>query len=271
MAKPRKLVRFTLKEISLVDRPAVQDGVVAAIRKRLDAPAKKAAPMTSEASGHRHEILITGNGQTGLSLALGEHTADGGEAHTHPAVRTRGGWTVGLAAGHSHTLPALGAVITRLLESDPGSEGEADEVGKGDTIDTPMTSIVGGHCHVIALAKADGFALHTSGSGRGGDSHAHKVSKQSDGSYQVEPGADGHTHELPGSPDALRKALKGSDPLSAAPESTENPTMTETAFEKSRRLAKAIEDDMDTLAEECRADFPELSPEQALFQNVEVR
>ena len=261
MAKPRKLKRFTLKEISLVDRPAVQDGVVAAIRKRLDAPAHKAAAQTSEASGHRHGIVITGNGSMGLNLMLTEYTGDSGESHTHPVVRTRGGWQIGMAAGHTHTLPDVSRIIARLLESDPEPDPDPEpEVGKGDSIDTPMTSIDGGHCHVIALAKDEGFMLHTSGAG---DSHAHKVLKQSDGSYRVAPGADGHTHTLPDSPDALRKMLKASDPLSAAPESTENPTMTETAFEKSRRLAKAIEKDMDTLAEECRADFPELSPEQA--------
>ena len=264
MAKPRILQRFTLKEISIVDRPAVQDGVVAAIRKRLDTPVKKAAAQTSEAQGHRHTIAIAGSAATGLNLVLADYTGTDGESHTHPVVRVRGGWQIGMAAGHSHSLPDVSRIVARLLESDPVAPDldPEPEVGKGDSIDTPMTSIVGGHCHVVALAKDDGFALHTSGS-TAGESHTHKVVKQSDGSYQVAPGADGHTHTLPGSPDALRKALKESDPLSAAPESTENPTMTETAFEKARRLAKAVENDMETLAEECRVDFPELSPEQA--------
>ena len=256
--KPRRLKRLKLAEISVVGNPAQQHAKITVTKST-----NKAAAQTSEAQGHRHNVIITGNGSMGLNLILTEHTGDDGESHTHPIVRTRGGWTVGVAAGHTHTLPDVSTIISRLLESDPEPDPDPEpEVGKGDSIDTPMTSIVGGHCHVVALAKDDGFALHTSGS-TAGESHTHKVVKQSDGSYQVAPGANGHTHTLPGSPDALRKALKGSDPLSAAPESTENPTMTETAFEKSRRLAKAIEDDMDALAEECRVDFPELSPEQA--------
>ena len=267
MAKPRILQRFTLKEISIVDRPAVQDGVVAADPQAPGHAGQEGrGSMTSEAQrppAHHRHCRQRGHGIK--SCAGGLHRNG-----WRSVIRIQ--WCASVVAGRLGwlwaivtALPDVSRIVARLLESDPVAPDldPEPEVGKGDSIDTPMTSIVGGHCHVVALAKDDGFALHTSGSGTGEDSHTHKVSKRSDGSYQVEPGADGHTHTLPGSPDALRKALKGSDPLSAAPESTENPTMTETAFEKSRRLAKAIEKDMDTLAEECRVDFPELSREQA--------
>ena len=291
MPKRKKLSRFAITEVSGVSRPA-QENARVALFKSADV-IDKAAPMTSEASGHRHEILITGNGQTGLSLALGEHTGDDGEAHTHPVVRVRGGWQIGMAAGHSHTLPALNAIIARLLESDPGSEGEADEVGKAGKagglvykLSEGLTSLVSGHQHGIRLRIYEGNMRlrleHAQAEGQA-DYHDHAVVRGADGGFVVAVNA-GHSHEIDREQllaSALGKAENGegeaeanSDPrqqeiLKMLKASTAAAEAEREQKERKEKMTDAISkrqkaaDSLDALAKRCE-DALNLTPEAAM-------
>lgn len=252
---PRRLRRFTLNEISVVADPAVQDALVAAIRKSADNPATKAAAMTSEAQGHRHPVLITGAGASGLDLVLGEYRDAAGLGHTHPTVRVRGGWQVGLTEGHGHTIPALNRVIAALLESDPAAEDY--NVGKGQN-----TTVTDGHSHIVDVDS--GGALVVAKSGAGGDGgHVHAVTKDhTDGSLRLAPAEDGHTHYLPAEKE-LRK-LAGTKPASdPASTSTEKGDMLATPLEKAKIAKATAEGKLDALAAECHADHADLTPEQA--------
>ena len=107
MAKPRKLLRFSLSEISLVDRPAVQDAVVAAIRKRLD-PGKDKPKVdkqdtvttviahTSETLGHQHSVIRRQDGEYALGLG-------GDPSHTHDITVDGDRVQVAMGGDPSHT------------------------------------------------------------------------------------------------------------------------------------------------------------------------
>lgn len=196
----------------------------------------KQVAQTSQAQGHTHPVTITGN-DSGLRLVLGEYKAEGA-SHTHEVVRVRGGWQVGMARKHTHTLPDLGRVITGLLEADPDAD-----MGKAET------GVTDGHLHGVALAKGGGFVLNPSGS----DAHTHAITK--DG--KVAPTLDGHTHTL-ASQAHLRKALAGSSPASQTGNTPEGPTMTtDTPLQKAEADYAKAEQDLHALAAEVLAAHPD--------------
>ena len=261
--KPRRLKRLKLAEISVVGNPAQQHARIT-VTKGLD----KAAAQTSEAQGHRHEILITGNGSMGLNLILTEYTGDSGESHTHPVVRTRGGWQIGMAAGHTHTLPDVSRIIARLLETDPASEPEPEPVGKQDTSGHAVvahTSETQAHQHTIIRRQNGTYAL-----GLGGDpSHTHEITLDGD-RVQVAM-AEGHTHDVKEPMSTLVNksadkqaeihALLELDNLKNWRKKKEDSIMND--IEKSRLAKAQAENDLEGLAKRC-ADELKLTPEQGM-------
>ena len=142
--KPRRLKRLKLAEISVVGNPAQQHAKITVTKGSTN----KAAAQTSEAQGHRHTIAITGNATTGLNLMLADYTGSDGESHTHPAVRTRGGWTVGVQQGHSHSLPDLRRVVEAMLlatsadsDPEPPAQKAAPTLSKEETNKAILTKL----------------------------------------------------------------------------------------------------------------------------------
>lgn len=125
--KRQRMRSLTIKEISGVDKPAVEPGVVDVILKRadLDAPADKAellknmgAPaLTSAVDGHSHLLDV--------ALPAGHTTWDGQpEGHTHPfVVQADGTVAIGEADGHTHEI----AAVTKAAVAGGGSNNTRTE------------------------------------------------------------------------------------------------------------------------------------------------
>lgn len=125
--KRKRMRSLTIKEISGVDKPAVEPGVVDVILKRadLDAPADKAellknmgAPaLTSAVDGHSHLLDI--------ALPAGHTTWDGQpDGHTHPfVVQADGSVAIGEADGHTHEV----AAVTKAAAAGGGSNNTSTE------------------------------------------------------------------------------------------------------------------------------------------------
>ena len=248
MPKRRKLKRLAITEVSGVSRPA-QENARVALFKSADS-IDKAAAQTSEAQAHRHNVIITGNGSMGLNLILTEHTGSDG-SHTHPIVRTRGGWQIGMAVGHTHTLPDVSRIIARLLETDPASDPEP--VGKADTSGHAVvayTSETQAHQHTIIRRQNGTYAL-----GLGGDpSHTHDITVDGD-RVQVAM-VEAHVHDIREPMSALVNksadkqaeihALLELDNLKNWRKKKEDSNMND--IEKSRLAKAQAETDLDALA-----------------------
>ena len=129
-AKPpgkRRIMRtFKLTEVSLVGQGAQHLAEVVLLKSGEPAPVslygKATFPATRQAQGHSHEIVIGGNDGM-LTLQLRPSVAEGAEAsHTHPVLRTRSGYEVGVVNSHSHGLPNLTTIIEALLAATESSE-----------------------------------------------------------------------------------------------------------------------------------------------------
>ena len=138
--KRRRMIKFIINEISMVDNPA-QEGALMTIMKRADDPLEvlvaeafeeyqpKGRPdiektdsvplLTSTEDGHTHLIWFWGDkgGQTGFAQSEGEE-----QVHDHPwVIGTDGLIEIGENDGHSHTVSAE-AVMAAMRELISGED-----------------------------------------------------------------------------------------------------------------------------------------------------
>lgn len=131
----KRMRQLTIKEISGVDKPAVEPGVVDVILKRadLDVDAERAdviknmgaAALTSAMDGHSHLLDI--------AMSSGHTTWDGEPGgHSHPfVVNAEGQVVIGEANGHSHEI----AAITKAAVAGGGSNDTDTEADMAQDID----------------------------------------------------------------------------------------------------------------------------------------
>ncbi|MYL00807.1 MAG: hypothetical protein F4013_03665 [Gammaproteobacteria bacterium] len=204
--KRAKLTDIELEEISLVSRPA-QAPALALITKADARHAKADPPMTTAVMGHAHAVGVRGEDGT-LELVLGFAEGEGPDAvesHTHPVIRTRNGFEVGMLEGHTHTLPDLSRLVTRFLTT----------TGEGmEKIADALTGEESGHAHGLSVSVYDGqLTVHVEAATAAGAAspHSHAVARGADGGL-ILGASEGHSHELPDVSALVSGIAKAEDP-----------------------------------------------------------
>lgn len=178
MSKKKRIMRkFTINEISAVDRPA-QSGARMVIMKRAndeDTEIQKRAQLTTSVDGHAHLIWDDGEDGGHTSWVKGPKDEEG---HSHPWVRTTSGEIIiGEADGHTHEIVEVlfKGVQSKKTEKKGDKDGPvakanpADPIG-GNTKESHMTDKVEKSAEDLAaenktlqddLAKAKAFGEFT--------------------------------------------------------------------------------------------------------------
>ncbi len=130
MSKRRRVTKFRLDEISLVDKPAQGPARIAIMKRAVDTPTmQKRAALTTSVAGHAHSLITSDStsdlvaGQTSSEVSEG---AEFGHSHSWIMAET-GGIIVGEADGHTHELAQISKTVSD--ESVPTGSEEDNPVG----------------------------------------------------------------------------------------------------------------------------------------------
>lgn len=125
--KLRRIVRFRLDEVSLVDRPAHTPARIAIMKRAADTPTvepiQKKLAMTSLTAGHAHTVIMEqGNNDQLTELRAGQTSFVDG--HSHGWVKDDAGNIIFAdAEGHSHGLSVLITKADDGIDDDILAEG----------------------------------------------------------------------------------------------------------------------------------------------------
>jgi len=164
--KRKKMRKFDLHEISLVDDPCQQPARVAIIKRAPENPQdmdlKKRAALTSRNEGHQHTLLLDyGSGELTSGYTSWE------DDHSHAWILKEDGTIeVGAANGHTHRiasfskfadepLPAGSEAINPAGDHDQGKSPMTDKITKDAGAEKPAENVVSRDEFVAVQKRAD--------------------------------------------------------------------------------------------------------------------
>jgi hypothetical protein len=152
--KLRRIVRFRLDEVSLVDKPAHTPARIAIMKRAVDTPTvepiQKKMAMTSLTAGHAHTVIMVQAHSEGLAELRAGQTSFA-DNHTHDWVMDDAGNIIFAdAEGHTHGLSILITKVDDGIDNDilaesllaslaPAPEQASDSAATGGTEIQKMT------------------------------------------------------------------------------------------------------------------------------------
>lgn len=136
----RRMKKFRLDEISMVDRPSHSPARIAIMKRAADAPndveptqIQKRAALTTSVEGHAHSLITSDSTSDLVAGQTSFEVSDGDEfGHSHSwIINEAGTMVIGMANGHTHELDQLSKKGT--VSNEPVPTGSAVDNPVGNT------------------------------------------------------------------------------------------------------------------------------------------